>query len=285
MKKYRVNISDGYQSSSDIFDSEKEALEQIKNINSCLGDLCLAGLKTSDYKVEMIIEDLKTEETAQNNDTFETQLFAKYPSLFPRDENGNLLPQSQRCWNDCPDGWRNIVDSLFGCIDNYVKHTTYTEVNPKRKLRSKMRRAYCKYVRGPIYRKLNQYQDFKMQLNGHEFTLPNKKELAKINKIFASPIRTVASIIDKKFFDIYDLYICVSPPPVVIDQYKEKYGTLRVYHSGGDDKVEGMIRYAEYLSSITCQDTGKTGQLCKRGTWYATLSNEQAEKQGYKPVE
>jgi hypothetical protein len=60
MKKYRVNISNGYQSSSDLFDSEKEALEQIENIHSRLDDLCLMGLKTSDYKVEMIIEDLKT---------------------------------------------------------------------------------------------------------------------------------------------------------------------------------------------------------------------------------
>jgi len=44
-----------------------------------------------------------------------------------------------------------------------------------------------------------------------------------------------------------------------------------------------MVRYAEHLSSLTCQYTGKCGQLCKRGSWYTTLCDEEAQKAGYKP--
>jgi len=217
-------------------------------------------------------------------DAFEAQLFTKYPALFPRDESGNLLPQSQRCWNDCPDGWKNIVDSLFGCIDDYVKHHKHTKINPKRKHQLRIRKAYWKYVRDPIYRKFNPYRDFEKRLKGRKFISPTDEERAKIDKTFAARIRALVSAIDKKFFDRRDLYIGVSPPSVTIDQYKEKFGTLRIYHSGGDDKVDGMICYAEHLSSLTCMDTGNAGRLCKRGGWYATLSKAQAKKQGYKPV-
>lgn len=227
----------------------------------------------------------KIMESIENDNVFEAQLFAKYPDLFPRDEEGNLLPQSQRCWNDCPDGWRNIVDSLFGCIDVYVKHHKHTEVNPKRKFQLRMRKVYWKYVRDPIYKKFNPYRDFEKRLpKGAKFASPSKEEREQINKAFAFRIRALVSSIDRKFFNRDDLYITTSPPPVVIDQYKEKFGTLRVYFDGGDDVIKGMVRHAEYLSSLTCQDTGKPGQLCYRGMWYATLSKAQAKKQGYKPT-
>jgi hypothetical protein len=236
-----------------------------------------SSVKELKYKIMQPIED---------DDKFEAQLFTKYPALLPRDEDGNLLPQSQRCYNDCPDGWKHIVESLFACIDDYIKNHKYTEVNPKRKLQLYARKVYWKYVRDPVYRKFNPYRDFEKRLpKGAKFISPTDEERAKINKTFASRIRSLVSAIDGKFFNRHDLYIGVSPPPVVIAQYKEKFGTLRVYYDGGNDVVRGMVRYAEHLSSITCQDTGKTGQLCRRGGWYATLSKVQAKKQGYKPVE
>jgi hypothetical protein len=83
-------------------------------------------------------------------------------------------------------------------------------------------------------------------------------------------------------FNYNDLYIKEHPPAVIINQCKEKYGTLRVYHSGGDEEVDGMIRYAEFLSSRTCQYTGRPGKMYKRGGWYVTLSPSQAKKYGYK---
>ena len=66
-----------------------------------------------------------------------------------------------------------------------------------------------------------------------------------------------------------------------IAQYKEKFATLRIYVDGGDDYVEGMIKFAEYLTSKTCQHTGEAGDLYKKGGWYATLSPKKAKQLGF----
>jgi len=48
------------------------------------------------------------------------------------------------------------------------------------------------------------------------------------------------------------------PTQVVVDQVKEKFGTLRFYISGGDNEVYGMVRFAEWLSGVTCEACGST---------------------------
>lgn len=64
-------------------------------------------------------------------------------------------------------------------------------------------------------------------------------------------------------------------------QIKEKFGTLRVYTDGGDDYIRGVVRMAEEMSAVTCEVTGASGKMCRKGHWYRTLSREQAEKDGY----
>ncbi len=222
----------------------------------------------------------------EDGDIFEEYLFEKYPRLFPTDENGQLLPQSQRCWNDCPKGWMSIVDSLFGCIDDYVQNTVHSKVNPKQKIRLACRKWYWKNVRDPIFRFVNPYRDFEKRLpKSAKFASPNQEELLKIRVSWKSKVRSVVSYLDKVLFSHPNLYISIRPPAVTIDQYKEKFATLRIYQSGGDDIVNGMIRYAEHLSTITCQETGKAGQLYKKRNWYARLSKSRAKMHGYKPVE
>jgi hypothetical protein len=98
-------------------------------------------------------------------------------------------------------------------------------------------------------------------------------------------------------------------PDVVFDQIKEKYGTLRVYWHFGDlnyeelasqlkdtesldgyisrysDTIESAIDFCEYLSSKTCEITGKPGKLYSRG-WCVTLCKEEAIKRfGFDPDE
>jgi hypothetical protein len=46
-------------------------------------------------------------------------------------------------------------------------------------------------------------------------------------------------------------------PQVVAHQVKEKFGTLRFYHSGGDDEISGMIQLAEALTYHICEDCGR----------------------------
>jgi hypothetical protein len=60
--------------------------------------------------------------------------------------------------------------------------------------------------------------------------------------------------------------------PVKFDQIKEKFGGLRIYYSGGDDYVEGIISMAEEYSYKVCEVCGNSGKPNKGG-WISTLCN------------
>ena len=53
-------------------------------------------------------------------------------------------------------------------------------------------------------------------------------------------------------------------------QVKEKWGILRIYHSGGDEFCAGVIAMAEAVSSVTCERCGKPGKSTGGG-WISTL--------------
>ena len=57
---------------------------------------------------------------------------------------------------------------------------------------------------------------------------------------------------------------------VKFDQTKEKFGGLRVYYSGGDEYVRGLINMAEAMSYSTCENCGNKGKPNKGG-WISTL--------------
>jgi len=57
---------------------------------------------------------------------------------------------------------------------------------------------------------------------------------------------------------------------VTLDQVKEKFGTLRFYYSGGDDTIDGMVRLAESMTSVTCEVCGSPGTQNSSG-WITTL--------------
>ena len=65
-------------------------------------------------------------------------------------------------------------------------------------------------------------------------------------------------------------------PQVVLDQVKEKFGTLRFYYSGGDDYIRGLVSMAESMSAVTCETCGKPGAQ-QRGGWIRTLCEEHAK--------
>lgn len=58
--------------------------------------------------------------------------------------------------------------------------------------------------------------------------------------------------------------------PVRFDQIKEKYGGLRLYYSGGDDFVAGVVHLAESMSYKICENCGNKGQPNQTG-WISTL--------------
>lgn len=58
--------------------------------------------------------------------------------------------------------------------------------------------------------------------------------------------------------------------PVKFDQIKEKYGGLRVYYSGGNDYIRGIVSMAEEYSYKVCEKCGNAGKVNKGG-WITTL--------------
>lgn len=62
-------------------------------------------------------------------------------------------------------------------------------------------------------------------------------------------------------------------PQVVLDQVKEKFGTLRFYYTGGDDYIRGMVSMAEAMSGVTCEVCGKPGET-NYGGWIKTRCEE-----------
>ena len=67
-------------------------------------------------------------------------------------------------------------------------------------------------------------------------------------------------------------------PQVTVSQVKEKFGTLRFYYYGGDERIDGLVTMAEAMSSVICETCGNSGQLRGRGWWY-TSCNEHASKE------
>lgn len=60
---------------------------------------------------------------------------------------------------------------------------------------------------------------------------------------------------------------------VKFDQIKEKYGGLRIYFSGGDDYIDGLVSMAEAMSYKICEVCGNKGKPNKGG-WITTLCEE-----------
>jgi hypothetical protein len=68
-------------------------------------------------------------------------------------------------------------------------------------------------------------------------------------------------------------------PQVTLDQVKEKFGTLRFYYTGGDDVIDGMVRMAESMSAVTCEQCGNPGTTGGQG-WISTLCETHRNKNG-----
>ena len=57
---------------------------------------------------------------------------------------------------------------------------------------------------------------------------------------------------------------------VTLDQVKEKFGTLRFYYTGGDDVIDGMVRMAESMSGVTCEECSAPAKTHGSG-WICTI--------------
>jgi hypothetical protein len=186
-----------------------------------------------------------------NQINFEQQLIQKYPGLFYKKEDGTL---ECPCGAWVPRGWESIVDELCGSITNYTKGTY---------------RSKCEITSKKYYFWSGVVDILNWVYKWLFVKLFPKYNKCKYNKSFYSFLNKFRSRSHK-----HVKYLKDYPPAVKIDQIKEKFGELRFYYSGGDEQVAGMVRFAEYLCSKTCEVSGEKGQLCIRGNWYKTLSEK-----------
>jgi len=66
-------------------------------------------------------------------------------------------------------------------------------------------------------------------------------------------------------------------PQVVVAQIKEKFGGLRFYYDGGDDKISGMVSMAESWAGHSCEKCGAPGKS-RSGGWIRTLCDHHEEE-------
>jgi hypothetical protein len=133
-----------------------------------------------------------------------------------------------------------------------------------------------------------------------------KEELfAKYPSLFPKPIHISPGWVD--LFDKPLEYINVIIkgnipycPQLIIVGTKEKFGTLRIHYQWvmpegkkWDDYVSshwymneltGVIRYIEFLSSFTCENTGEKGRLFQKNGWYKILSEAEAARLGFEEI-
>lgn len=196
---------------------------------------------------------------------FEQKLIKKYPSLF---EEKDGKPVEPMCGIDCPKGWETIIDNLCQCIVYRTDCTSRCIVNKDNKVKYGLYKLFL-YVKHKVRTYYSPFESHYLEKNRENIKETNRfKVLTFLNRI------------NSNYFG--NIYIQVpASPPVRIAQVKEKFGTLRFYYDGGDEHIAGMVELAEHLSSITCQETGKSGSLHKKGSWYMTLSSRKAKELGY----
>lgn len=212
------------------------------------------------------------EEKWKHEEDFIEGLKERYPNMFNyRDVVLN---------SSVPVGWESIVTDLCGSINNYVtntkKHRRKTDLISKCKF---LLNKLIRFIVDKINFIIDPYRPFRPK-EQKMWIIPQQIQ----KKVHASKRYALQKKINNFYYkylircNCYEEY---SPPEVYVAQIKEKFGTLRFYYDGGDEVIDGMVRFADYLCSKTCEETGSEGELCVRGGWYRTLSEERAKEHGY----
>jgi len=165
-------------------------------------------------------------------------LCEKYPKMMVN-RNKSMM-ETCMCWGfECGDGWFNILDQLMGNIQHHIDW------------KEKQRKGAMDYNYMAAQAKAGNFDLFEETMKA----LPdNEYKEKRLAEIVAGDFREVPNSI----------------PQVILDQVKEKFGTLRFYYTGGDDEISGMVRMAESMSGVTCEECGSPGETKGQG-WVVTL--------------
>jgi hypothetical protein len=179
-------------------------------------------------------------------------LCEKYPKMMVN-RNKSMM-ETCMCWGfECGDGWFNILDQLMGNIQHHIDW--------KEKQRSW---AF-------------NHNNMVTQCREGIFDL-FEKSMESVTDL-AYKEKRLADILKDGFREVPE-----SIPQVTLDQIKEKFGTLRFYYQGGDDTIDGMVRMAESMSGVTCEECGDPGK--RRGSgWIYTACDAHTKPEHLKEQE
>lgn len=176
------------------------------------------------------------------NERLDAELCSTYPKLFANRYAD--MQTTAMCWGfECGNGWYNIIRALCGNIQHYIDNSI--EQNQRDN----------DYNMMLIEMHQGKFDRFDEHFKGYSDHLRAERRVELLKEDF----RTVRPIVEQ----------------VVVSQVKEKFGGLRFYYDGGDDKIRGMVGMAESLSAITCEECGAPGDQRHDG-WIRTLCDEHA---------
>lgn len=149
-------------------------------------------------------------------------------------------------------GWYPIIESLVSEIDHYTKWRRNMRANDLRKQRAKDKgmEALIQFMVGK---------------KGRE---PSDWDIERAEEAMEN-----------------DINITPKVNWIHIEQIKEKFGGLRFYYDGGDERISGMEAMAESWAAHTCETCGNKGER-RSGGWVRTLCDvHEAEYQARKTNE
>lgn len=174
------------------------------------------------------------------------KLCAAYPKLF-RDRHADMRTTAM-CWGfDCGDGWYNIINHLCSNIQGHIDW------------RLRQIEVANDYNKELAEAKAGDFTSFERR---SQAWAPVYREKVRAELLAGEP-RAVPEEI----------------PQVVVQQVKEKFGTLRFYYAGGDDYIRGLTSMAESMSACTCEECGAPGKSIGGG-WVTTLCETHATERG-----
>jgi len=165
----------------------------------------------------------------------DARLCEKYPKIF-RNRHAPMN-QTAMCWGfEHGDGWYNIINQMCANIQPHVDWT-----RKQRAAALVYNRALTRAMRGD-FSTLNMLSEW------------NQTCIRDVLEDPEPQLKTVP----------------IACPQVVATQVKEKYGTLNFYYCGGDDVIDGIVRMAESISVVMCEECGAPAETQGLG-WVRTL--------------
>ncbi len=165
------------------------------------------------------------------------QLCEKYPKLFQNRHAS--MSTTCMCWGfACGEGWYPIINALCQQIDGHVSWARKQRARAlvfNRKLKRAIAAQNISYLLKP---------------NASTWEIRDAEEDLALERFKDVPERVEY---------------------VVVDQVKEKFGTLRFYYHGGDSTVYGMVRMAEAMSAVICEKCSAPATTAQTGYWVNTL--------------